>query len=175
MALALIAENRLDDAAREVDAVVPRAEALAPTSFQRARVALARGTLARLRGDPSAAMQRFQPLADSSDPAPKWQRERMRAWVQIGWVQLEQGAAEQAIASFERALKEFERLETHPTPARADAQLGLASAHLALGDRAKALALLGQVDTFWRGFDPSNRHAALAADALGRAKASPSR
>lgn len=173
MALALMDEGRLDDAAREVEAVVPRAEALAPASLQRARVTLARGTLARLRGDPSMAMQWLQPLADASDPPPKWQRERMRAWVQIGWVQLEQGALDGAVASFERALKEFERLETRPTPVRADAQFGLGRARLALGDRAQALALIDQADAFWRGFDPSNRHAAAAAQALSLARARP--
>jgi eukaryotic-like serine/threonine-protein kinase len=171
MALALIAEGRLDDAAREAEAVAPRAAALVPGSLQVARAALARGTLARLRGESAAAMQHLRGLAESSAPAPKWQRERMRAWAQIGLVQLDQRAPAEAIVSFERALKEFERLETRVTPARADALVGLGRAHLAQGDAARAQAALEQADSFWRGFDPASRAAAEAADWLARAKA----
>ena len=139
MALALMHAGRLDDAAREIDAVAPRAASLQPKSTQVARVALARGTIARLRGDSAAAMQHLRGLAESTEPSPKWQRERMRAWAQIGWLQLGQGAPAEAIESFERSLKEFERLETGATPARADAQLGLDRARLALAHAAQVL------------------------------------
>ena len=138
-------------------------------------MALARGTLARLRGDPAPRCSILQPLADSTDAAAEV---ATRAHARLGADRLgpaRAGCAGAGVASFERALKDFEQLETRPTPARADAQLGLGRAHLAQGDSAKALALLDQADAFWRGFDPSNRRAALAADALARAKASPSR
>ena len=171
VAIALMSEGRLDAAAREIDAVVPHLAALAPASALRARVALARGSIARERGDAGAAMGHLQPLADSSQTAPKWQRERMRAWAQIGLVQLDQRAPAEAIVSFERALKEFERLETRVTPARADALVGLGRAHLAQGDAASAQAALEQADSFWRGFDPSSRFGAEAAEWLARAKA----
>jgi Tfp pilus assembly protein PilF len=117
------------------------------------------------------ALQHLQPLAESSTPAPKWQRERMRARAQIGLVQLDQGAAAQAILSLEAALAEFERLETRVTPARAEALAGLGRAHLAQGDPAKALPLLEQADRFWRGFDPASRAATAAAEGLARARA----
>ena len=175
MALALTAEGRLDDAAREVDAVAPRAEALAPTSIQKARVALARGTIARLRDDSSAAMQYLRGLAESAEPSPKWQRERMRAWAQIGWLQLGQDQAVQAVASFERSLAAFEQLEIRATPARADALLGLGRAHLVQGDAAKGLPLLEQADAFWRGFDPTSRDAGVAAEVLAGARNTPRR
>ena len=132
MALALMVEGRLDEAAREIDSVAARAAALAPGSTQTARVAFARGTIARLRGDRASALHHLRRLVESTEPSPKWQRERMRAWAQIGWVQIEQGAPADAVVSFERALKEFARLETGATPARADAQLGLERAQLAL-------------------------------------------
>ncbi|HEX6721930.1 MAG TPA: protein kinase [Burkholderiaceae bacterium] len=170
VAIALMLEGRLDAAAREMDAIVPHLAALAPTSALAARVALARGTIARTRGDLAAAMQHLQPLAESTNPSPKWQRERMRAWVQIGLVQLEQDAAAQAIVSLERALREFERLESRVTPARADALVGLGRAHMALGDAAKALPALEQADQFWRAFDAPNRSATEAADWLARAR-----
>jgi Tfp pilus assembly protein PilF len=102
---------------------------------QRARAARIHGTVLRLKGDAAAALPVLQAVTESTDPAPKWQRERMRALAQLGWAQLEQGAAAQAVASFERALKEFERLEARLTPARADAQLGL--------ERARAQAARG--------------------------------
>ncbi len=180
IAISLMLDGRHDAAAQALDAVAQRIAApapagakpaLAPNSALSARVALARGTVARLRGDPAAALQHLQPLADSTDAAPKWQRERMRAWAQIGLVQLDQSAPVQAIASFERALKDFERLETRITPARADALVGLGRAQLAHGNPAKALPPLEQADLFWRGFDPTNRSAMAAADWLARAKA----
>jgi eukaryotic-like serine/threonine-protein kinase len=171
VAIALMFEGRLDAAAREIDAVVPHLAALAPASALQARVALARGSIARERGDAGSAMGHLQALADSSQTTPKWQRERMRAWAQIGLVQLDQRAPAEAIVSFERALKEFERLETRVTPARADALVGLGRAHLALGDAARAQAALEQADSFWRGFDPASRSGAEAADWLARAKA----
>jgi eukaryotic-like serine/threonine-protein kinase len=171
MALALMMEGRQGDAARELDAVAPHAAALAPNSPPVARVALARGTLARLRGGMATAMQHLRDVADSTDSSPKWQRERMRAWVQIGLVQLDQGAPAEGVASFERAIKEFERLETSVTPARADALLGLGRTHLAQGEAAKALPLLEQADAFWRGFDPASKSAATASQWLARARA----
>ncbi len=171
IALALMAEGRPEAAAQEIDAVVPRIAALPATSALPGRVALARGTFARLQGDPAGALQHLRPLAESSAPAPKWQRERMRARAQIGLAQLDQGAAAQAIASLEAALTEFERLETQVTPARADALVGLGRAHLAQGDPARALPLLEQADRFWRGFDPASRSASAAAEGLVRARA----
>lgn len=132
VAMALMHEGRLDAAAREIDSVVPHLAALAPTNALLARVALARGTIARLQGDHAAAMQHLRGLVQSAEAAPKWQRERMRAWAQIGFVQLDQGAPSEAIVSFERALKEFERLESQVTPARADALAGLGRARAAL-------------------------------------------
>ena len=132
MALALAQAGRLDAAQQEIDTLVPRAAALPPSSLQVARVQQARGMVARLRGERTAALQHLQSLVDSTDASPKWQRERMRAWAQMGWLQLEQGSAADAVASFERALKEFARLETGATPSRADAQLGLARAAAAL-------------------------------------------
>ena len=173
IALALMLAGQLDAAAQAIAAVVPRTATLAPTSAVPARVTLARGTIARLRGDLAAALQQLQPLADSIDAAPKRQRERMRAWAQIGLVQLDQGVPAQAIASFDRALNAFERLETRVTPARADALVGLGRAHLALGDAVKALPPLAQADQFWRGFDPASPAATTAAEWLARARAGP--
>ncbi len=173
VALAHAIEGRLEEAAQQIEQVAPHSAKLAPEHPYRARVARAGGTIARLRGERAAAMQHLQPLIDSTEKAPKWQRERMHAWAQVGWVQLEQGAADKAMASFERAIKEFERLETKVTPARADALLGLGRAHLAQGEAAKALALLEQADTFWRGFDPANPAAQAAAQELARAQAAP--
>ncbi len=136
IALALAQHGRFDEAAVEIETVAPRSDALPASNPHRARVARARGSVARLRGDTAAALQHLQPLAESTEAAPKWQRERMRAWAQIGLVQLDQNAPAAAITSFERALKEFERLETKVTPARAEASLGLDRAQLAQGARA---------------------------------------
>src|SRR4029077_3953076 len=95
----------------------------------------------RRRAARAALRRHLKPLADSSNPAPKWQSERMRAWSQIGLAQLDQGALAQALVSFARALKKFERLETSVTPPHADALVGLGRVHMAQGDTAKALPL----------------------------------
>ncbi len=171
IANALMLDGRLDGAAREIEAAVPHLATLAPASALRARLALARGTLARERGDGVTALLHLQPLVESNQAAPKWQRERMRAWAQIGLVQLDQHLPAQAIASFERALKEFEQLETGLTPPRADALVGLGRAHLAQGAADQALPPLEQAALFWQGFDPASRSGTTAADWLARAKA----
>ena len=171
VALALAQEGRLDAAAQAIEQVATHSAQLPSANAQRARVARARGTIARLRGDAVAALQQLQPLAETSDAAPKWQRERMRAWAQIGWAQLDQGATAPAITSFERALKEFERLEARVTPARAEALAGLGRARLAQAEPAKALPLLEQADLFWRGFDPASASATAAGEWLARARA----
>ncbi len=168
---ALMLELRFDEAARMIDTLAPRVATLAsPTGLAR-RLALARGSLERLRGNATAALLYLQPLADSNEPGPKWQRDRMRAWAQIGLVQLDQGVPAAAIVSFERALKEFERLESRVTPARADALVGLGRAQLAQGQAGQALAPLEQAAQFWRGFDPASRSASEASDWLARARA----
>jgi eukaryotic-like serine/threonine-protein kinase len=167
IALALALGGQLDAAAQASDAIAPPAA----SSGVGKRLALVRGTIARLRGDAAAALRHLQPLADSNDAAPKRQRERMQAWAQIGLLQLDQGAKAQAIASFDRALEAFERLETRVTPARADALVGLGRVRLAQGDAANALAPLEQAASFWQSFDPTSRSATTAADWLARARA----
>jgi eukaryotic-like serine/threonine-protein kinase len=134
-ALAAALEGQLGAALLSAEQTAPHAAKLPPANVQRARAARIHGTVLRLKGDAAAALPVLQAVTESTDPAPKWQRERMRALAQLGWAQLEQGAVAQAVASFERALKEFERLEARPTPARADAQLGL--------ERARAQAARG--------------------------------
>jgi eukaryotic-like serine/threonine-protein kinase len=171
MAMALMHDGRLDDASREIEAVALRAAVLDPSHALVARVTLARGTIARLRGDAAHAMVYLRPLIDSTQPAPKWQRERMRAWAQIGFVQLDRGAPTEAILSFERSLKEFERLESRVSPERADALAGLGRAHLAHGEPAKALPPLQQAEQFWRAFDPASPSAAVVGEWLARARA----
>jgi eukaryotic-like serine/threonine-protein kinase len=168
---ALLLELRFDEAAQVIDKLAPRVAALAAPSGLARRLALARGTFERLRGNAAAALLHLQPLADSNEPGPKWQRERMRAWAQIGLVQLDQRAPVDAIVSFERALKEFERLESRVTPARADTLVGLGRARLAQGQAGQALAPLEQAEQFWRGFDPASRSASEASDWLARVKA----
>ena len=87
---------------------------------------------------------------------------------EIGLVRLDQGDAAPAAAVLEQALREFERLESRVTPARADALVGLGRARLAQGRVANALPPLETAHAFWRDFDPDNRWAGEAALWLGR-------
>ncbi len=171
LALASVLEGRLDAATLAIDLLLPHSARLAPANAQRARVMRAHGTIARLGGEPARALQILQPLLDSTEPAPKWQRERMRAWAQVGWARLALSQAEPARLAFTRALQDFERLEVLPTPARADALRGLARAHAALGDTGSARAALAQADSFWRTFDSTHPVAREVALEVAQAQA----
>jgi len=160
----------LDAAADRLGRVVPGMAALTPGSALPARLALARGMLAQRRGDAAAARAHLQPLADSRSPAPKAQRARMRARALIGELDLDGGDAAAAATSFDVALREFERLESRVTPARADVLVGLGRARLDRGDAPGAVAVLEQASAFWREFDSRSPAAARAAEWLARAR-----
>lgn len=167
-ALALAYLGRLDDSQAEINAVAQAAEGKGVIEPLGARVAQVRGTIARMRGELPAALQWQQPVAELKDVGPKQQRERMRALAEIGLVRLDQGDAATAAAAIEQALKEFERLESRITPARADALVGLGRARLAQGRVANALPPLEMAHAFWRDFDAGNRWAGESALWLGR-------
>ncbi len=167
-ALALAYLGRFDDSQEEINAAANAVEGKGVIEHLGARVAQVRGTIARFRGDLAAALQWQQPVAELKDVGPKQQRERMRALAEIGLIRLDQGDAASATAILEQALKEFERLESRITPARADALVGLGRARLAQGRVADALPPLEKADRFWRDFDPENRWAGEAALWLGR-------
>ena len=169
-AAALMWLGRFDDAAARCQSLAAGVDTLPATHALRARLAVVRGTLARLRGDPRGALGHLQPIAASTESAPKWQRERMLAAAQIGLAQLDLGEAAQAAQTLERTLQEFERLEARTTPARADALLGLGRAYLAQGRSDRASLPIAQAEAFWRGHDPGSPGAreALAAKALFR-------
>ena len=169
-AQALAYLGRVDDARLEIAAVskiVAPKDALEPVG---ARVAQVRGTIARMHGDLPAALQAQSPIAALKDSGPKLQRERMRALTEIGLVQLEMGDAGAAAVTLEQALKEFERLESRITPARADALVGLGRALIAQGRAADALPPLEEAAAFWHAFDPHSRWAGEAASALELAR-----
>jgi tetratricopeptide (TPR) repeat protein len=58
--------------------------------------------------------------------------------------------------------------QTHLTPLRADALVGLGRAQLALGQNDEAVKNLEAADSFWRQFDHESRWGAEAALWLGR-------
>ncbi len=165
---ALMWQGRLDEAKERADAVAAGMEGLPAAHVQRARVAVVRGTLDRLRGDMPSALRHLQAVADSTETAPKWQRERMRAMAQIGLIQLDQGEPARAAVTLLHALSEFDRLEARTTPARADAMLGLGRAHLALGRPALAIPFIQAADVYWRDHGPPGPWAREAVAAAAR-------
>lgn len=167
-ALALAYLGRFDDSQEEINAAAKAVEGKGVIEPLGARVAQVRGTIARFRGDLAAALQWQQPVAELKDAGPKQQRERMRALAEIGLIRLDQGDTASAAAILEQSLKEFERLESRITPARANALVGLGRARLAQGRVADALPPLEMAHAFWRDFDPDNRWAGEAALWLGR-------
>jgi serine/threonine-protein kinase len=167
-ALALAYLGRFDESRKEIDAVAKTVEGKGVVEPLGARVTQVRGNIARLSGDPIVALQSQQPVANLKASGPKLQRERMRALAEIGLLRLDQGDLVQAGEALEQALKEFERLESRITPARADALVGLGRVRLAQGRAAHALPSLEMADAFWRDFDPDNRWAGETALWLGR-------
>ena len=166
MVVPAMLEGRLDAAAREIDAVSEGCCGVV-TGHRIWGVALARGMIARARRPGRSAADYSRWPIRATPPKGSAAHARMGADQPA---QLEQGALAQALVSFERALKEFERLETSVTPSHADTLVGLGRVHMAQGDAAKALPLFEQADQFWRAFDPSSRSAAEAADWLARAR-----
>lgn len=167
-ALALAYLGRLGDAQDEIEAVAKIAEGKKDLEIVAARIALVRGTIARLRGDRGAALQWQQAVTASKDARPKLQRERMRALAEIGLVHLDSDETALAAAALEQSLREFERLEALVTPARADVLIGLGRARLAQGRAADALPPLEAAHQFWGEFAPDNRWAGEAALWLGQ-------
>ena len=153
-AMALAYLGRLGDAQNEIEAVAKIAQGKKDLEIVAARIAQVRGTIARLRGDPGAALQWQLAVTASKDARPKLQRERMRALAEIGLVRLDMDETASAAAALEQSLEEFERLESLVTPARADALIGLGRARLAQGRAADALPPLEAAHQFWRDVRP---------------------
>ena len=153
-ALALALLGRLDEAGQLLASNDALFAGAAVASATRAKASIVHAMLARLRGEPAAAIERLRPLladagagadADAgadinntdtnAGAAPKLQRERMRARIEAGQAHLALARSADAAAAFEAALRDIERLEIAPTPARADALAGLARARHALSRR----------------------------------------
>ena len=167
-AMSLAYLGRLGDAQNEIEAVARIAQGKKDLEIVAARIAQVRGTIARMRGDPGAALRWQLAVIASKDARPKLQRERMRAQGETGLIRLDMNEAVAAATALEQSLREFERLESLVTPARADALIGLGRARLAQGRAADALLPLEAAHQFWREFAPENRWAGEAALWLGR-------
>ena len=123
-ALALANSGQLAAAQAEMAAVTPHAGA-GVASHVGARAAVVEATIARLRGEPAAAAARLQPVVEAPPGLPKFERERMRAWAELGLSELARGEPTRAANALERALERFEKLESQVTPARTEALLAL--------------------------------------------------
>ena len=130
-----------------------------------------RGAAERLAGSGEQAL-RWQERAlglVADDGLREWNR--LRVLAELGLAQSDAGRYREARASAEEALALSRKLQSHDSPMRADALVGLARAHLGLGSAAACLGPVEQADSFWRGFDPGSRWAGEAALWLGRCHA----
>jgi tetratricopeptide (TPR) repeat protein len=132
-ALALVLLGRLDEAGALLVANQVSLAGANVASATRARASVAQAMLARLRGQPAAAIEGLRAILANAegDAAPKLQRERMRAHIEAGLAHLALARPAEAAAAFEAALRDIERLETAPTPAQAEASAGLSQARRA--------------------------------------------
>jgi hypothetical protein len=129
-ALALAQLGRTGEALAEAESLRalaggPGAAGLSATT--RARIAYVSGAAARRAGDAESARRWLLPVVEGDESAPRWQRERMRARVELGLALRDLGQMAAARAALQQALHEADRLETMPTPMRAEATQALAS------------------------------------------------
>jgi tetratricopeptide (TPR) repeat protein len=125
----------------------------------------------RLRGDAAGALalaRKGRAAAEAESPG---SGSALSCRIEIGLALVALGEHEAAIAELREALTAIEAAVPGFTPTRADVQGGLGLAHLAAGRPGEALPHLEAADAFWRWFDPDNRFAGEAADALKRARA----
>jgi len=127
-ALADAHAGRLAAARQRIGALAEPLQAGGVKAATRARARFVRAVIHRLGGDPAAALAELQPLLADTDPAPRLQRERMRARVETGLALSALGRPGEAAPAFETALAEAARLEAAPTPMQAEATAGLARA-----------------------------------------------
>jgi serine/threonine-protein kinase len=166
-ALAMAYLGRDEDARRELRPVAERSR-----DVQNLVWALyVLGTVDRLGGRHQAALVAHEESLRLIKDEPGADRNRVRAFAEIGLDQLELGRLEEASRSLERARALFAALETHMHPAQAEVLTALGRVHLARNDPARAMAPLREADAFWRDFDPACRWAGEAAFWLGRAQA----
>lgn len=93
------------------------------------------------------------------------------ALTRLGHARLENGDPAGAGQALEEGLELLESVHFAPTPAKAEATVGLGRVALANGEADVALAYLEDADCFWAEFDPDNRAAGIAALWLGQAQA----
>lgn len=158
LALATWLAGHQRDAADEVDRIMADMRATGRDFTRPLQVA---GIISRLNGADltAAALLRRAEAASGGDRG-----DLAQIRTQQGLVGLSQGTPQRARELFEEAIGLFADQKVEFTPARADALIGLARAHLRLGRADLALSPIEDAHRFWQGFDagsPDAREAAL--------------
>jgi serine/threonine-protein kinase len=167
-AVALAFLGRVDEAYREVGPLNEPTPELKELDWPLYTL----GLVQRLAGDVNVAIQTQQnalariPAGSNSD----WNR--MRILRELGLAQVELHRNDEAVVTLQRVQALSKALEVDPSPATADAAVGLGRARLGLGNLAEALPELEVADHFWKGFDAKNRWAGEAAFWLARCQES---
>jgi serine/threonine-protein kinase len=165
-ALALGYSGKTSEGLRELDALAKDRGTSPPTQ----RAMYVRGVLERLAGNHDAAMRVQQEALSSIEPGALADRTRMDVLTEIGLNHVGMGNHARAISPLEEAVALSRRLQPFPTPARADALVGLGRATMEVGRPADALPMLEEASRFWTGFDPASSWAREAAVWLDRCR-----
>lgn len=127
-----------------------------PDDKERAEYTHIRGTIEHLaKRYPEAVALQEQALSQIKE-GPTADHARARFLALSGLSRLEAGDVDAAETDLQRALDLASTLRLQPDPLRAEAQVGLARAHLKHSRPSHALQLLKDADQFWRNFDPEN-------------------
>ncbi|MFO1270282.1 MAG: serine/threonine-protein kinase [Rubrivivax sp.] len=127
-ALALARNGRPAEALGRLDGLAAALAGPAVNAATRARATLARAVAQLAAGQPAAALAQLTPLLADTDPAPRLQRERLRARLEAGRAQFALGRRPEAVALFEAAQAEAARLQSPASPLAATALRELARA-----------------------------------------------
>ncbi|HSB19941.1 MAG TPA: protein kinase [Anaeromyxobacteraceae bacterium] len=153
------ARRQLDDAEREHTG---------PARGREHKPLFVAGVLRRLAGEPAEAVRLHAAALGAVAPGPAAGRKRMGILAEKGLAELDAGADREALESLGAALEASGRLQSHPSPLRADVLVGLGRALMSQGKPKEALPLLQRADAFWRDLDPGSRWAGEAALRLGK-------
>jgi tetratricopeptide (TPR) repeat protein len=170
LSLAQALSGELAPARAGIEAVTGLLDGVAVAPAVKARAAWVRAVVLRRSGQP-VPIALLEGLVEAADMAPRLQRERMRAGVELATQLAARGDHAGAARRLGDALAAFARLERQLTPPHAEALVAMARLHLAEGRAQQALPLLERAHAYWQAAGVPGPWAEAAAASLAQCRA----